>query len=250
MEIVSDPDMRSPEEAYQYLVALKSIIEYLDVSDCDMEEGKFRCDANVSVRPVGQKELGTKAEVKNMNTLKGVREALEYEIKRQIEAVSAGEKIVQETRLWNAGERKTYPMRSKEEAHDYRYFPEPDLVPMELSKEFIDTVCSDMPELPVARRERFKQQWELSDYDAGVLTADKALRVMKRRWKNADVYLFFNEGAQASDRAVTLISKGRAAEAWDPQTGTVAAVQSTRGGGNLTVPLKLQPYETRVIVVR
>lgn len=175
MEIVSEPDMRTPEEAYQYLAALKSILEYLGVSDCDMEEGKFRCDANVSLRPEGQKELGTKAEIKNMNSLKGVRDALGHEIKRQTEILSSGEKIIQETRLWNAGTGTTHPMRSKEEAHDYRYFPEPDLVPLELDEEYTDKIRKGLPELPEARARRFAADFGLSGYDAGVITADKAL---------------------------------------------------------------------------
>lgn len=175
MEIVSEADMRTPEEAYQYLATLKSIVEYLGVSDCDMEEGKFRCDANISIRPFGQKEYGTKAEIKNMNTLSGVREALAYEIERQTEVVSSGGKIVQETRLWNADSGTTHSMRSKEEAHDYRYFPEPDLVPLELGPDFIENIRKQLPELPKQRRERFITEFLLSEYDADVITSDKAL---------------------------------------------------------------------------
>ena len=130
IEIVSEPDMRSPDEAYEYLTKLKEIILFTGVSDCNMEEGSLRCDANVSVRPVGQKEFGTKAEVKNVNSFRFIREALEYEIERQIELIESGGKVVQETRLYNAHEGKTYGMRSKERAHDYRYFPEPDLLPL------------------------------------------------------------------------------------------------------------------------
>jgi aspartyl-tRNA(Asn)/glutamyl-tRNA(Gln) amidotransferase subunit B len=175
MEIVSEADMRSPDEAYEYLSTLKSILEYLDVSDCDMEEGKFRCDANVSIRPFGQKEYGTKAELKNMNSLSGVRDALAYEVERQIEIVSGGGKIQQETRLWDAGKKESRPMRSKEEAHDYRYFPEPDLVPMELGEEYISGIRRTLPELPEKRKARFVKEFVLSDYDAGVLTAEKPL---------------------------------------------------------------------------
>ena len=175
MEIVSEADMRSPEEAYQYLSELKNILEYLEVSDCNMEEGKFRCDANVSIRPIGQKEFGTKAELKNMNTLKGVRDALEYEVKRQIEVVSSGGKIIQETRLWNADTQTTHTMRVKEEAHDYRYFPEPDIVPIELENNYIENIRSKITELPNTRKERFIAKLGLSDYDSNVLTSEKML---------------------------------------------------------------------------
>ncbi|OGS02026.1 MAG: aspartyl/glutamyl-tRNA amidotransferase subunit B [Elusimicrobia bacterium RIFOXYB12_FULL_50_12] len=175
MEIVSEADMRSPEEAYQYLSALKNILEYLGVSDCDMEEGKFRCDANISLRPYGQKEFGTKAELKNMNTLKGVREALEHEVERQAEILSAGGKIIQETRLWDAGLGETRSMRVKEEAHDYRYFPEPDLVPIELDEKYVSAVKAGLPELPEARSNRFAAELGLSEYDASVLTSEKPL---------------------------------------------------------------------------
>ncbi|MFH1368977.1 MAG: Asp-tRNA(Asn)/Glu-tRNA(Gln) amidotransferase subunit GatB [Elusimicrobiota bacterium] len=175
MEIVSEPDMRAAEEAYQYLSALKSILEYLGVSECNMEEGKFRCDANISIRPEGQKELGTKVELKNMNSLSGVKEAIEYEINRQVEEVSGGGKITQETRLWDADKCKTISMRTKEQAHDYRYFPEPDLVPLELSAGFVDNIRKELPELPEKRRARFVSELGLSEYDAGVITADKAL---------------------------------------------------------------------------
>jgi aspartyl-tRNA(Asn)/glutamyl-tRNA(Gln) amidotransferase subunit B len=175
IEIVSEPDLSTPDDAYEYLVALKSILEYTGVSDCNMEEGKFRCDANISIRPVGQKELGIKAEVKNMNSFKNVRDALEYEIARQLKAVENKEKIVQETRLWDAGKKLTISMRSKEEAHDYRYFPEPDLVPLVIDKKWIDEIKNNLAELPAARKERLMKQYNLSDYDAGVLTADQAL---------------------------------------------------------------------------
>lgn len=175
MEIVSEADLRSPEEASQYLAALKNILEYLGVSDANMEEGKFRCDANISIRPVGQKELGTKAEIKNMNSLSGVRDALAYEAERQIELVQSGGKVVQETRLWDADSKTSRPMRTKEEAHDYRYFPEPDLVPLALDNNFIESLRASLPELPEARRTRFTEKLGLSPYDAAVLTADKAL---------------------------------------------------------------------------
>ena len=175
MEIVSEPDLSSPEEVYQYLAKLKSILEYLEVSDCNMEEGKFRCDANISIRPVGQKELGTKAELKNMNSLKNVKEALSYEISRQIEIVSSGGKIIQETRLWDTKTNRTESMRTKEEAHDYRYFPEPDLVPLNLGEDFVNNIKKEIPELAGQKKGRFIDELGLSDYDAKVLTGDKPL---------------------------------------------------------------------------
>ncbi len=175
MEIVSEPDMRTPQDAAAYLTALKSLIEYLETSDCNMEEGKFRCDANVSIRPVGQKEFGTKAELKNMNTISGVEEALVYEIQRQIEVVENGGKIVQETRTWDPDEKVTKSMRSKENAHDYRYFPDPDLVPVILDDEFINGIKKNIPELPEIRKQRFISQYGLSEYDANVIISDKAL---------------------------------------------------------------------------
>jgi aspartyl-tRNA(Asn)/glutamyl-tRNA(Gln) amidotransferase subunit B len=167
--------MRSPQEAFEYLTKLKEIILFTGVSDCNMEEGSLRCDANVSVRPVGQKELGTKAEVKNVNSFKFIREALEYEIERQIGIVESGERVLQETRLYNPDQGKTYAMRSKERAHDYRYFPEPDLLPLNVNAEWMDRIKSQMPELPDARRERFVREYGITQYDAGVLTATRSL---------------------------------------------------------------------------
>lgn len=174
IEIVSEPDMRSPEEAYEYLTKLKEIILFTGVSDCNMEEGSLRCDANVSVRPVGQKEFGTKAEVKNVNSFRFIREALEYEIERQIELIESGEKVVQETRLYNANEGKTYGMRSKERAHDYRYFPEPDLLPLVVDSAWQKQIEASMPELPDVRRQRFVREFGITPYDAEVLTASKS----------------------------------------------------------------------------
>ena len=174
IEIVSEPDMRSPDEAYEYLTKLKEIILFTGVSDCNMEEGSLRCDANVSVRPVGQKEFGTKAEVKNVNSFRFIREALEYEIERQIELIESGGKVVQETRLYNAHEGRTYGMRSKERAHDYRYFPEPDLLPLVVDEKWRKKIEASMPELPDARRERFVREFGITPYDAEVLTASKS----------------------------------------------------------------------------
>jgi len=175
LEIVSSPDINSPKEAYAYLITLKSVLRYLEVSDCDMEKGSLRCDANVSLRLVGKKELGVKAEVKNMNSFRAIQKALEYEVRRQIEALESREKIVQETRLWDEKRERTYPMRSKEEAHDYRYFPEPDLVSLIVDGKWIEEIRKTIPELPESRRERFMREYGLSEYDAGVLTAEKGL---------------------------------------------------------------------------
>jgi aspartyl-tRNA(Asn)/glutamyl-tRNA(Gln) amidotransferase subunit B len=175
IEIVSEPDMRSPDDAYEYLTRLKEIILYTGVSDCNMEEGSLRCDANVSIRPRGEQKLGTKAEVKNVNSFRFIRDALEYEIERQIEIVESGEKVVQETRLYNANEGRTYSMRSKEEAHDYRYFPEPDLLPLIVDTKWQAEIRASLPEMPEARRERMVSQYGITAYDAGVLTASRAL---------------------------------------------------------------------------
>jgi aspartyl-tRNA(Asn)/glutamyl-tRNA(Gln) amidotransferase subunit B len=175
VEIVSEPDMRSPDEAFEYLTRLKEIILYTGVSDCNMEEGSLRCDANVSVRPRGQEKFGTKAEIKNVNSFRFIRQALEYEIGRQIEVVSEGGRIVQETRLFNPSEGRTYSMRSKEEAHDYRYFPEPDLQPLLVSAELQAEIRSQLPELPEARRKRMISDFGITEYDAGVLTASREM---------------------------------------------------------------------------
>ncbi len=177
LEIVTQPDINSAEEAYTYLTQLKSILEYLEVSDCDMEKGSLRCDANISLRPLRQTTLGTKAEVKNMNSFKGVRDALNYEIFRQGKTLQEGGTIRQETRLWNEEKQKTFSMRGKEEAHDYRYIPDPDLVPFVIEKETIEKARRELPELPQAKKERLIKNYSLSDYDAGILSADKQLAI-------------------------------------------------------------------------
>lgn len=179
MEIVGEPDLRSPEEARQYLIKLRSILQYLGVSTGNMEEGSFRCDANISLRPAGSKEFGAKVEVKNMNSFKAVYLAMEYEEKRQRKALAEGKKLVQETRGWVEAEGKTFSQRSKEYAHDYRYFPEPDLPPIIISREWVESVKAKLPELPEARRERFIREYGLTSYDAGLITNSKA---------NADYY--------------------------------------------------------------
>jgi aspartyl-tRNA(Asn)/glutamyl-tRNA(Gln) amidotransferase subunit B len=175
IEIVSEPDIATPDEAYEYLTRLKEIILYTAVSDCNMEEGSLRCDANVSIRPRGQKELGTKTEIKNVNSFRFIRDALEYEIQRQIEVVESGGKITQETRLYNANEGKTYGMRSKEQAHDYRYFPEPDLLPLVVDEKWKAEIARALPELPEARRARMVKDYGITEYDAQVLTFSKSL---------------------------------------------------------------------------
>ena len=175
IEIVSEPDIASPDEAYDYLTKLKEIILYTGVSDCNMEEGSLRCDANISVRPRGQKEFGTKTEVKNVNSFRFIREALEYEIERQIGVIESGGKISQETRLYNADEGKTYGMRSKEQAHDYRYFPEPDLLPLVVDEKWQAEIRRELPELPEARRQRMVGDYGITEKDVVALTATKAL---------------------------------------------------------------------------
>src|SRR5580692_1177534 len=174
-EIVSEPDMRSPEEAYEYLTRLKEIILYTGVSDCNMEEGSLRCDANISVRPRGQKEFGTKTEVKNVNSFRFIKQALEYEIERHIGVIESGGRITQETRLYNSHEGKTYGMRSKEQAHDYRYFPEPDLLPLVVDEKWQAAIRATLPELPEARRERMMKEFGITTGDAYTLTLTRAL---------------------------------------------------------------------------
>ncbi|MFA5168604.1 MAG: Asp-tRNA(Asn)/Glu-tRNA(Gln) amidotransferase subunit GatB [Candidatus Omnitrophota bacterium] len=175
LEIVSEPDIRSPQEAHDYLTAIKAILQYIEVSDCDMEKGSLRCDANVSVRPVSQEKFGTKVEIKNLNSFKMVHKAIQYEIERQTEVIEDGGTIVQETRLWSDAEGATFSMRSKEEAHDYRYFPEPDLVPFTLSRETVEEIRKTLPELPLERAKRFIKEYSISEYDASVLVQDKRI---------------------------------------------------------------------------
>jgi aspartyl-tRNA(Asn)/glutamyl-tRNA(Gln) amidotransferase subunit B len=175
IEIVSEPDIASPEEAYEYLTRLKEIILYTGVSDVNMEEGSLRCDANVSVRPRGEKKFGTKTEVKNVNSFRFIREALDYEIERQIELIESGGRVTQETRLYNSVEGKTYGMRSKEQAHDYRYFPEPDLLPLLVDEKWQAQIRATLPELPEARRKRMMADYGITAQDAHTLTLTKAL---------------------------------------------------------------------------
>lgn len=175
LEIVSEPDLRSPQEAGEYLKKLRSILRYLQVCDGNMEEGSFRCDANVSVRKQGQTTFGTRTELKNLNSIRNVMRAIEYEAERQIDSLESGVAIVQETRLWDANLNTSRPMRGKEEAHDYRYFPEPDLPPLVIAQERIDTIAQQLPELPDAKAQRYRDDLGLSEYDAGVLTSSREM---------------------------------------------------------------------------
>jgi len=175
MEIVSEPDIRTPKEAAEYMKELRTILRYLGVCDGNMEQGSLRCDANVSIRPVGQKGYGIRAEVKNINSFKFVEKALEYEIKRQIKVIEEGGKVIQETRLWDSNKGVTESMRGKEEAHDYRYFPEPDLVPMMVEQKWINEIKATLPELPDAKRGRFVSEYNLPEYDADILTSEKSV---------------------------------------------------------------------------
>ncbi len=196
IEIVSEPDIASPDEAYEYLTRLKEIILYTGVSDCNMEEGSLRCDGNISVRPRGQKEFGTKTEVKNVNSFRFIREALEYEIERQIGVIESGGKITQETRLYNSNEGKTYGMRSKEQAHDYRYFPEPDLLPLVVDAKWQSEIRDTLPELPEARRKRMVADYGITEQDAQVLTLTKAL---------ADQFESAAKAAKSAKRVANLV---------------------------------------------
>ncbi|NLA22425.1 MAG: Asp-tRNA(Asn)/Glu-tRNA(Gln) amidotransferase subunit GatB [Candidatus Marinimicrobia bacterium] len=175
IEIVSEPDLRSPEEAYAYLIKLKQILEYLEICDCNMEEGSLRCDANISLRPIGEEKFGTKTEMKNMNSFRGVERALRFEIERQKAILEKGKNIIQQTMLWDEAKGEARPMRSKEESHDYRYFPEPDLVPLEVDENWKTKILNDLPELPDQKYFRFLNKYNLRHYDAAILTSDKYL---------------------------------------------------------------------------
>lgn len=206
IEIVTEPDINSPEEAYQYLTKIKQIVQYLGICDGNMEEGSLRCDANVSVRLKGEKKLGVKTEIKNMNSFRNVERALYYEIERQTDLMEFGEEIIQQTLLWNADLNEAFPMRSKEEAHDYRYFPDPDLLPVIVDEEWKNEIAARMPELPEARFNRFIEQYKLPEYDSEILTQSKELadyyeKVVKlttdfkaaSNWIMTDVLGFLNE---------------------------------------------------------
>lgn len=202
LEIVSEPDIESAEVAQEYLTELRNILRYVDVCDGNLEEGSFRCDANVSIKPLGASELGTRTEIKNMNSFRAVKNAIESEIKRQIELVEKGERVVMQTRLWNEADGKTYPMRSKEEAHDYRYFPEPDLVPLAIGRTWVEEIRETLPELPEARRQRYIQTHGL--------TADYAIVLAE----NKDLADFFDKvltlGTPAQDAAKYIVEQTKA----------------------------------------
>jgi aspartyl-tRNA(Asn)/glutamyl-tRNA(Gln) amidotransferase subunit B len=197
VEIVSEPDIRTPEEAFEYLTLLKEILLYTGVSDCNMEEGSLRCDANVSVMLKGAEKFGTKAEVKNVNSFRYIRAALEYEIERQVEVLESGNRVVQESRLWNSAEGRTYSMRSKEQAHDYRYFPEPDLPPLVVGEAWQKEILTALPELPEARRARMIAQYDINRQDAMTLTATRAF---------ADSFEAAAKAARSPRRVVSLIT--------------------------------------------
>lgn len=223
MEIVSEPDIRTAEEAYLYLSKIKQIVQYLNICDGNMEEGSLRCDANISVRLKGEKEFGTKTEIKNMNSFRNVERAIEYEIKRQIELIEDGERIVQQTLLWDADANEAYPMRSKEEAHDYRYFPDPDLLPVIVNIEWKNEIAKSLPELPDAKQKRFISDYSLSVYDSEILTQAKALAEYYENvisitddyktacnWVTTEVLAVVNEKKiDISDFTVTPLNLGR-----------------------------------------
>jgi len=207
VEIVTRPDIRSSEEAYDYLTRLKEILEYLDVCDGNMEEGSLRCDANVSIRLKGAEKFGTRTELKNINSFRFVRKAIDYELNRQAEVLEGGGRVIQETRLWNSDEERTVSMRSKEEAHDYRYFPDPDLPLLVLDEKWLAGISKSMVELPEARRKRFVSEYATSDYDAGVLTMTRAIAEFfdgaarlsgqpkaAANWIMGDLLRFFKDG--------------------------------------------------------
>jgi len=175
IEVVSAPEIHSAKEASEYLKAIRQLVRYLGICDGNMEEGSLRCDANVSIRPEGSTQLGTRTELKNINSFKHVQQAIEYEVSRQTQSIESGGRVIQETRLWDAERGTSHPMRSKEQAHDYRYFPEPDLPPLSVGDDWIETIKAALPELPIDRRARFIADYELSEYDAGVLSAEKEI---------------------------------------------------------------------------
>ena len=216
IEIVSEPDMRTPDEAYAYLTELKQVLEYITVSSCDMEKGHLRCDANISVRLKGAEKFGTKAEVKNLNSFRFLKLALDYEIARQVTLIEAGGKVIQETRLYNSDTGETVSMRSKEHAHDYRYFPEPDLAPLCIGEAWLRQVRSEMPELPAAKRARFVESYGLREYDAQVLTAAR------------DISEYFERAAAAS-------GEPKAAANW--VMGDLAALLKAEGKGIAESPV-------------
>lgn len=223
MEIVSEPDIRSPYEASEYMKKIHSILVWLDVCDGNMEEGSFRCDANISLRPKGDTKLGTRAELKNVNSFKFIQKALEYEIKRQSKLLKHGEKVVQETRLWNSAKGITEGMRIKEDSNDYRYFPEPDLHPLEIEDDWINDIRSSLPELPQARQERFIREYAVPENDTEVLTSNKALADY---FENAVSY--YNEPKKISNWIMTELMRELKAAGADIKTCPMSAENLTR----------------------
>ncbi|MBI2167236.1 MAG: Asp-tRNA(Asn)/Glu-tRNA(Gln) amidotransferase subunit GatB [Candidatus Omnitrophica bacterium] len=223
LEIVSEPEIFTTEEAYQYLTTLKAILQYLEVSDCDMEKGSLRCDANISIRPRGEKKLGTKVEIKNMNSFRAVERALQFEIERQTGVLTEGGRLTQETRLWNESRGETFSMRSKEYAHDYRYFPEPDLVPFTLSRAEVEAIRRTLPELPNERIQRLVKDYGISEYDSARLVQEKAVA----EYYEASV----KEGVSAKLAANWILSEllGHLKEAGTAIQGSKVSAQSLAG---------------------
>ncbi|MGB9402322.1 MAG: Asp-tRNA(Asn)/Glu-tRNA(Gln) amidotransferase subunit GatB [Candidatus Acidiferrales bacterium] len=234
IEIVSEPDLRAPAEAHAYLTALKQILEYTDVSDCNMEEGSLRCDANVSVRLRGAAKFGTKAEVKNLNSFRYLQRALEYEIERQIGVLESGGKILQETRLYNVAAGRTESMRSKEFAHDYRYFPDPDLLPVSVDAAFQEKVRLAMPELPEAKRERFVSTYGITAYDAGVLAASRGLADYFEAAVRAGAPAKVAANWMATELLGRLNASGKEIEDSSVRPGALAALVSRIESGEIT----------------
>jgi len=238
IEIVSEPDMRSAEEAVAYLRELRAILLYLGICDGNMEEGSFRCDANVSIRPVGQEAFGTRAELKNLNSFKHVQKAIEYEVARQIDLVEDGEEVVQETRLYNADKGTTHSMRGKEEAHDYRYFPDPDLVPLVLDPASVEQWRTELPELPSAKRARFMADYGLADYDADLLTGELAVA----DYYEAAVKVYSGEARKVANWVVGdllpyLGEAGIAADGCPLTPGKLAALLALVDDGTISVKI-------------
>ena len=235
LEIVTEPDMRSAEEVIAYLKSLRDILMYLEVCDGNMDEGSFRCEPNLSLRPLGQQELGTKVELKNINSFKFVKDAIEYEVKRQTKVLNEGGKIQQETRLWNLDRGETAVMRSKEEAHDYRYFPDPDLVPLQIADEWIEEVRKTLPKLAADLHRQFTESYSLTDYAAGVLTADKDA---------AGYFLAATAWIAQTERPVAEIAK----ELANWVTGDLRALLNEKGIGFADCPVK--PEQLVELVLR
>ena len=246
VEIVSDPDFRSSQEAYDYLTDLRKTLLYLEVCDGNMEEGSLRCDANVSVRPKGWEKLGTKVEIKNLNSFRFLQRALDYEIERQTKVLSEGGQIVQETRLWDETEERTFPMRSKEEAHDYRYFPEPDLLPLKLDKDWIAQIQSALPELPGVKMQRFMAEYALSTEDALLLTASPSLADYFETCAKASGNARVSANWIMGDLAYSLKNSGKDIEACPIPASDLAALIRTIDAGEISGKIAKTVFEEMV----